>query len=132
MTFGTGLRILAAATMFGAASPTAADTRCRDLHDAVYWGETDRIAELLEGGADVDCRQRGGITPLMYAVEQGQLDVARVLLEHGANTKVRNDNGLTALGYAQFLREAGRGAGGAGGDYASVVDLLSKAAPIPK
>ena len=132
MTIGTGFRALVAATFLAAATSAAADTRCRALHDAVYWGETDRVAELLDIGADVDCRQRGGITPLMYAVEQGRLDVARVLLENGANTKLRNDNGLTALGYARFLREAGRGAGGAVGDYASVVDLLSKAAPIPK
>jgi len=70
----------------------AADVRAID---AVYrrtalgfalWGRsTGVIQALIEAGAEVDARDRGGWTPLMHAVSSGNAEMAGCLLAAGAD-----------------------------------------------
>jgi ankyrin repeat protein len=55
-----------------------------------------RFVELLEAGADVNARDRGGHTSLHWACSYGRVNIARFLLEHGADPNVREtDYGRT-------------------------------------
>ena len=56
------------------------------------------LAQLLAVGADVDCRDRHGTTPLMLA---GNRDIAAVLIDAGADVKLRSWHGGTALDKAR-------------------------------
>lgn len=51
-----------------------------------------RFLELLEAGADVNARDRGGHTSLHWACWYGHTDIARLLLEHGADPNVREED----------------------------------------
>jgi ankyrin repeat protein len=52
---------------------------------------------LIEDGADVHARSKGGFTPLLFAAQQGDLDSARILLAAGANVNAATPDGDTAL-----------------------------------
>lgn len=59
---------------------------------------------LIEAGADVDVRDLGGDTVLMYAVTGGDHpEVVRLLLEAGAEVNAKNNKGYTALEYACYM-----------------------------
>ncbi|MEU6710330.1 ankyrin repeat domain-containing protein [Nonomuraea sp. NPDC046802] len=73
-------------------------------------------AVLLEAGAEVDGREDGGWTALLWAAANGSDHTARVLVGAGAEIDVTNDVGDTpltlaarrgALGVVQVLLEAG-------------------------
>jgi ankyrin repeat protein len=55
---------------------------------------------LLSGGANVNCRDEIGQTPLMMAVAREWAHVARELLSHGADVNCADDEGTTALLHA--------------------------------
>lgn len=63
---------------FGQSGPDA------ELFRLIRGGETARIREALEGGADPEARERFGATPMISAVEHRRLDVIRLLVEAGA------------------------------------------------
>ncbi len=49
-------------------------------------GDTAKVLEWIEKGADVNCKSSyEGVTPLMYAAQNGHLETVRILLHHGAN-----------------------------------------------
>ena len=56
-----------------------------------------RSALLLENGADIEARDRGGNTALIWAGRDGYIDTVKVLLDKGANIKARDNSGNTAL-----------------------------------
>jgi hypothetical protein len=64
----------------------AADKGCNDV-----------VTLLLEGGAEIDARDRWGNTPLMAAATKGQLSTVKLLIEKGAET----DNAIGRLGLLQ-------------------------------
>ncbi|GAA1611155.1 hypothetical protein GCM10009733_004010 [Nonomuraea maheshkhaliensis] len=77
---------------------------------------TEVARALLDAGAQVDGREDGGWTALLWAATNGQAEVARMLIEAGADVDVTNDDGDTpltlaarrgALGVVQALLEAG-------------------------
>lgn len=56
----------------------------------------ERYRFLLEAGADVNAKDKGGHTPLHWACITGRVDVARLLLDHGADPNAREaDYGRT-------------------------------------
>ncbi len=58
----------------------------------------ERYRLLLDAGADVNAKDRGGHTPLHRACSSGRVDVARLLLDHGADPNAREtDYGRTAF-----------------------------------
>ena len=62
------------------------------LHEAAYEGRVGNAAALLRFGADIEAvnatEARGGLTPLLAAIEYGHLPVVRLLLHEGADTEV--------------------------------------------
>jgi ankyrin repeat protein len=67
----------------------AADENCTSL-----------AAELLDGGASVDARDRFGARPLSHAARNGHLEMVDLLLARGAPIDARNLAGATALYFA--------------------------------
>lgn len=67
------------------------------LHTAAYLDWTQMAAILVSRGADVNAKDWGGITPLMYAQETN----TRLLLQNGADPNIRDDQGETPLIYAR-------------------------------
>ncbi|WP_299652822.1 ankyrin repeat domain-containing protein [uncultured Jannaschia sp.] len=60
-------------------------------------GTAERVARLLESGADPDIANLKAKTPLIAAIEAGQEDAAVVLLEADAILEPEVDRGLSAL-----------------------------------
>jgi len=53
--------------------------------DAAMRGDTERVQELLRGGADVNVAQGDGMTALHWAAERGDAEMAGMLVYAGAN-----------------------------------------------
>ncbi|NXP27900.1 RN5A ribonuclease, partial [Scytalopus superciliaris] len=68
-----------------------------ELSVAVKNRNRELVLELLEKGADVNSKIKGGWTPLHIAVQSGEEDLVRLLLEKGACLHTRKDNGGTAF-----------------------------------
>jgi hypothetical protein len=65
---------------------------------AAVRGDTARVKQLLDRGADVNARYRNGMTALMWASPAAGL----LLLRRGASLSVRDHFGRTALHFAAF------------------------------
>lgn len=55
------------------------------LHEAAQAGDVERTKALLDGGADINARDKDGMTPLCLAACHGRTLVSKLLLERGAN-----------------------------------------------
>jgi ankyrin repeat protein len=55
------------------------------------------IKALLAGGADIDCRDTAGNSPLIYAVQSGKSEAVSLLITAGANVSNINNDGITPL-----------------------------------
>jgi ankyrin repeat protein len=67
---------------------------------AVYNGNYEASAILLENGADPNSSDFSGNTVLMGAAFKGNVDMVRLLIQRGALTDTTNQNGLTAEQWA--------------------------------
>jgi len=68
------------------------------LFTAAAKGDIDTVATLLEGGADVESRDRDGETSLCLAAAKGHESIVRLLLDRGANVNSRGEkSGQTPL-----------------------------------
>ena len=69
------------------------------LHAAVYGGQTEALAYLLDHGGDLllDEPNRSGGTALHLSAELGRLDCGRLLLETCADANARNARGESPL-----------------------------------
>ena len=71
------------------------------LHEAVDYNQQNppaAVAALLAAGADVNARNRSGLTPLHLAASSNENPaVIGLLLEAGANLEARDDDGDTPL-----------------------------------
>lgn len=74
------------------------------LHVAALYGSPTAVKALLDAGARVDVRSRGGATPLHYAAAFGRLDTAEVLLNHGADPLAQTHQGRTVIQEAMEAR----------------------------
>ena len=61
------------------------------------------VDRYLQQGADVNCRDKDGLTPLIWAAIQGHEEVVRLLLERGGDLEAKNHNGDTALMWASLM-----------------------------
>lgn len=82
------------------------------IHNAAQLGMRNSVLDLLDAGADVNVRTRGGWTALMLATLSGESDVAAVLIQRGADVQAHNNidgksndrKRLTALHVAAELK----------------------------
>jgi ankyrin repeat protein len=68
----------------------------------LFWvGDDPDIAEvLIENGANVNLKNKDGLTPLMESIFSNHYELAKLLLQKGADTAIRDLKGKTALDYA--------------------------------
>jgi ankyrin repeat protein len=74
------------------------------LRLAAAKGHNARIRELLERGADINAKDEGGMTALLWAACEGFTSTVRLLVENGADVNARDDGGMSVMTY---LGEAG-------------------------
>lgn len=67
------------------------------LIDAAKHGDVERIAQLLDDGADVHERDDKGWTPLNWAAGAGHAETVELLLEHGADVTRTGQDDRTPL-----------------------------------
>ena len=59
------------------------------LHRAARWNKIEAVAALISHGADVNARERDGVTPLMRASFWGHAKVVEALLDAGADKELK-------------------------------------------
>lgn len=72
-----------------------------NLIPAAAEGNTARVKELLDQGADPNVRGADGRTPLMEAAYAGHREIFRLLLDKGARVNLKKDDGATAISFAR-------------------------------
>ncbi|MFI7440130.1 ankyrin repeat domain-containing protein [Nonomuraea indica] len=101
---------------------------------AAAWDRLEVIRTLLAAGADVNGREAGGWTALLWAAANGHADAARLLVEAGAEVDTANDDGDTpltlaarrgALGVVRVLLDSGADAGTYDGDGDTPLDIAA-------
>ncbi len=70
------------------------------LHYAVVMNDGNLVRELLDLGADIECRNDVGHTPLMMAAYNKRRSIARLLVQRGADLTAVSAEGKTVLHYA--------------------------------
>jgi len=71
-----------------------------DPHHALWSGDAQAIAKLLQSKADLDHPDPEGQTLLMEAVLEKRIDLVKLLLDNHANPKIADHHGSTALHFA--------------------------------
>jgi quinoprotein dehydrogenase-associated probable ABC transporter substrate-binding protein len=74
----------------------------QELANAVLASDRERVALLLDKGADIDKRNLQGYPPLHMAARQRDSDMISFLIERGADVNGRDSDGWTALAHAAF------------------------------
>lgn len=75
------------------------------LHCAVWKGQQQVVACLLDAGADVNAQNGNdhwGTTPLHAAAHANQAAIAQMLIEHGADLNAQDLNGKTPMFHTTF------------------------------
>ena len=60
----------------------------------------------MNHGANIDCKDDNGFTPLMVAAQQGHVDTVKMLHERGADVFATNDYGSSAITIASQYNRA--------------------------
>lgn len=84
--------------------PNIPDERSTSLHDASDAGHIEIVRSLLEGGADVNERDIGHLTPLAHASRRGHLEVVKLLINYSSDVNSQDWIGWTALHIASRYR----------------------------
>ena len=72
-----------------------------ELLDYVYEGNIEGIKEVLKQGANINCSDENGNTPLLFAVASKDLELVKLLVENKADLDLSNNLGETPLMVAQ-------------------------------
>lgn len=97
------LRSIVALLVLAVSVPLHADGPEFPLHDAARFGRTAEVRAMLDAGWDVEARDRGDWTPLVWAAAYLHDDTLRVLIDAGADLEVigrAGKNSGTALMWA--------------------------------
>jgi hypothetical protein len=71
-------------------------------HEAILYGDTEKLEECLRQGASVVASGPRGGTHLMCAVSFGHTEIVRLLLDHSANVYQENKGAENALAIARY------------------------------
>ncbi|KAI0559088.1 Ankyrin repeat containing protein [Gracilaria domingensis] len=77
-----------------------AESDAEALCDAARRNDMQRISQLLASGVDVNDKDAGGHSPLLWATMEGSLQAVQKLLSAGADPNVTSLQGSTALMFA--------------------------------
>ncbi|MHC4327794.1 MAG: ankyrin repeat domain-containing protein [Planctomycetota bacterium] len=72
----------------------------KDLNQAAVDGDLDRVKSLVSGGADVNVKNRMGMTPLVVAAMNSRTAVCEFLVANGADLNAKDGRSQTALYFA--------------------------------
>jgi ankyrin repeat protein len=72
------------------------------LLDYSWRGDLNVVIECIEKGADVNCRNNDGNTPLMWSSYYGHLEIVKVLIENGADMNCKDNDGNTLLIWSSY------------------------------
>lgn len=100
--------VVAALIQAGADVNVKANTGCNSLHYAAMsgFGQVERIELLLKNNADIESRENGGKTPLMWAVSsEKNFPVVKCLIEQGADLKTKDNFGNSLLHEAVWMNK---------------------------
>lgn len=86
-----------------------------NLLEAAKLGNLPKVKRLLDAGAEVNFKNKDGITALMVASARGHTEIVQALLAKGAEVNTQDKDGVTALMYANTV------------DHREVKELLIKA-----
>ncbi len=75
------------------------------LHIVVDRRDVPWVGFLIRKGANVNSRDKNGITPLLLATKNRNTDIAEILLRVGADVNMANNSGETPLIMAVHLRD---------------------------
>lgn len=70
---------------------------------AIQAGNSSAFRRALEAGADVNCKDQAGWTPIFHAAVTGQLAIVDELREAGADVNLTDEAGMTARMHALAL-----------------------------
>jgi ankyrin repeat protein len=96
------LRIIAVVIVVLAIRVAASQGAGGDLGYAAYYGDLSDVKRLLAAGAQVDAREKNGITALMAACLEGHREIVGLLLANGAEVNAKTIDGETPLMYASI------------------------------
>ena len=88
---------IAAGTDLNQKDPNPAGAKATALGIAAALGHTEVAIALIEGGANVDQRDKDGSTPLHSAAFLCYQKIVQALLDKGADKNARNNSGSTPL-----------------------------------
>ena len=69
----------------------------RALFVAIRFGDVSTVADALDAGAPMECRNRASSTPLMQAVMSQRAEIVEYLLRRGADVNATSGFGFTPL-----------------------------------
>ena len=93
---------IAAGTDLNQTDPNPFGSKGSALHAAAAFGYNEVAVALIEGGADVNQKDKEGQTPLHMAALFCYPKIAQALLNNGADKTIKDNDGQTALGMVEF------------------------------
>lgn len=75
----------------------AKDIKAHALIDAAWYGDLEKIQELLDNGEDVNSRNESGETALHWSAYHSRTDVMQFLIEREADVNAKDKFGRTPL-----------------------------------
>jgi hypothetical protein len=88
---------IAAGTDLNQKDPNPNAGKASSLGIAAAFGHTEVAIALIEGGANMNQRDKDGSTPLISAAFLCHTEIVQALLDNGADKNARNNSGSTAL-----------------------------------
>lgn len=108
------------------------------LHEAADQGNVGSVKTVIREGTDINERDRGGRTALMFSVNSGNKELVKLLIEKGADVNAKDNHGGTALIWAagmdnleivRLLLEHGADVNARGGRETALVNAAGRGHP---